>query len=177
MEASDVTSGISIRPATSRDVDDVLALVRGCVDRMRRHGIEQWDDLYPDRETIGEDLSAGEAFVAIGETGLVGYVALGASQDPEYADVPWAFTADPTVVVHRLMVDPGYQGRGFAKMLMGFAESHALTSGYRTVRLDAFVGNPAALHLYDRLGYRDAGSIRHRTGDFRCFEKELATSG
>jgi ribosomal protein S18 acetylase RimI-like enzyme len=176
-EAINASSGISVRPATCEDVDDVLALVRGCLDHMRRHGIEQWDDAYPDRMTIEGDVRRGEAFVATHEAGLVGYVALGACQDPEYAEVPWGFTASPTVVIHRLMIDPAYQGRGFAKVLMSFAEQHALTSGYRTVRLDAFVGNPRALNLYEGLGYREAGTIRHRTGQFRCFERELATAG
>jgi ribosomal protein S18 acetylase RimI-like enzyme len=166
-----------MRLATCEDVDNVLALVRGCVDHMRRHGIEQWDDVYPDRMTIKADARRCEAFIATHETGLVGYVALGACQDPEYAEVPWEFAADPAVVIHRLMVNPAYQGRGFAKVLMSFAEEHSLTSGYRTVRLDAFVGNPRALHLYERLGYREAGTIRHRTGQFRCFERELATAG
>ena len=166
-----------MRLATCEDVDNVLALVRDCVDHMRRHGIEQWDDMYPDRMTIEADARRCEALVATHETGLVGYVALGACQDPEYAEVPWEFTAGPTMVIHRLMVNPAYQGRGFAKVIMSFAETHALTSGYRTVRLDAFVGNPSALHLYERLGYREAGTIRHRTGQFRCFERELATVG
>ena len=166
-----------MRLATCEDVDDVLALVRDCVNHMRRHGIEQWDDLYPDRMTIEADARRCEAFVATHETGLVGYVALGACQDPEYAEVPWEFTAGPTLVIHRLMVKPADQGRGFARMLMSFAEKRALAMGYRTVRLDAFVGNLRALHLYERLGYREAGMIQHRTGQFRCFERELATAG
>jgi len=166
-----------MRLATCEDVDNVLALVRACVDHMSRHGIEQWDDVYPDRMTIEADARRCEAFVASHETGLVGYFALNACQDPEYAEVPWEFTAGPTAVIHRLMVNPAYQGRGFAKVLMSFAEKHALTSGYRTVRLDAFVGNARALHLYERLGYREAGTARFRTGQFRCFERELATAG
>jgi ribosomal protein S18 acetylase RimI-like enzyme len=165
-----------MRQATCEDVDGVLALVRDCVDHMRRNGIEQWDDAYPDRTTIEADARRCEAFVATLETGLVGYVALGERQDPEYAQVPWEFTVGPTVVIHRLMVDPAYQGRGFAKVFMAFAEKQALTSGYRTVRLDAFVGNPRALRLYQGLGYREAGTIEHRTGQFRCFERELATA-
>ena len=168
---------ITMRSATHEDVDDVLVLVRDCVKHMRRHGIEQWDHLYPDRMTIEADALQCEAFVATHETGLRGYVALGACQDPEYAAVPWEFTSGPTVVIHRLMVDPVYQGRGFARALMNFAEEHALSSGYRTVRLDAFAGNPRALHLYEGLGYREAGAIRHRTGEFRCFERKLAAAG
>ena len=173
----DASREISIRPATLEDVDDVLALARACVAHLCRHGIGQWDDAYPDRGTIEADTCHCEAYVATHEMGLLGYVALGAGQDPEYAEVPWEFTAGPTVVVHRLMVDPAYQGRGFGTMLMRFAEDRALALGYRAARLDAFVGNPGALRLYERLGYREAGTIRHRTGRFRCFERELATDG
>ena len=70
-----------MRLATCEDVDDVLALVCDCVDHMRHHGIEQWDDLYPDRMTIEVDALQCEAIVATHETRLVGYVALGACQD------------------------------------------------------------------------------------------------
>jgi PhzF family phenazine biosynthesis protein len=151
----------------------VLVLLRDCVAHLRRHGIAQWDDRYPDRTAIEGDVGGDEGIVATDATGLRGYVALGASQDPAYVEVPWAFQTGPIGVIGRLMVDPAHQGRGLAKALMGFAEKRAEASGCRAVRLDAFVGNPRAIRLYERLGYREAGTIRHRTGEFRCFERSL----
>jgi PhzF family phenazine biosynthesis protein len=151
----------------------VLVLVRACVAHLRRHGIAQWDEQYPDRTAIEGDVGGGEGFVATDAAGLRGYVALGASQDPAYAEMPWAFRAGPIAVIGRLMVDPAHRRRGLAKALMGFAERRAAASGCRAVRLDAFVGDPVAIGLYTRLGYRPAGTIRHRTGEFRCFERSL----
>jgi RimJ/RimL family protein N-acetyltransferase len=56
---------------------------------------------------------------------------------------------------------------------MEFAEQRAARAGYRAVRLDAFSGNPAALRLYDRLGYRRCGTARFRGRGFVLFEKVL----
>ena len=165
---------VSLRRATDEDVGGVLELVRACVDHLRANGIEQWDDRYPDRSTIEADVRGREAFVASHETGLLGYVALGARQDPEYAAVPWAYAVGPIAVISRLMVNPAAQGRGFAQAVMGLVEEQARAVGCRAVRLDAFDGNPRALRLYGRLGYRASGTIRRRTGTFRCFERQLA---
>ena len=167
---------ISLRRATDEDVGEVLMLVRACVDHLRGHGIEQWDDRYPDRSTIEADVWGREAFVATHEARLLGYVVLCTRQDPEYAAVPWAYTAGPIAVISRLMVDPAVQGRGFAQALMGFVEERARAAGCLAVRRDAFSGNPRALRLYGRLGYRESGTIRRRTGTFRCFERRLAAA-
>ena len=56
---------------------------------------------------------------------------------------------------------------------MDFAEEDAATKGYHTIRLDAFTQNPAAVALYERCGYRNAGTVRFRKGIFFCYEKKL----
>ena len=43
---------INIREATPDDVGALVDLVRACLDGMRNQGIDQWDDVYPDRATI-----------------------------------------------------------------------------------------------------------------------------
>ena len=168
-----LTTHLSISAATSKDVDDLLALVGACVSHMRRDGIEQWDEEYPDRSTFERDVQSGTIFVASFGGATVATLVLNDVQEPEYASLSWRFTAQPTAVVHRLMVRPTMEGRGFAQALMKFAEERASILGYRTIRLDAFTENPRALRFYERLGYRDVGQVLFRKGYFRCFEKEL----
>ena len=43
----------------------------------------------------------------------------------------------------------------------------------RSIRLDSFLHNPAAMALYSRLGYRRTGTARMRKGPFAGFEKIL----
>ena len=170
-------TSMSIRLATADDVDAVMEMIRDAIAAMKSAGIEQWDEIYPDRATILADLAARALWVATTASDrIVGMVVVNDMQNVEYADVPWTMPATRIGVVHRVVVDPAHQRQGIAVQLMCFAEQLALGIGYDVVRLDAFVHNPTALRLYDRLGYHDAGAVTLRKGVFRCFEKRMIKS-
>ncbi|MBJ6724344.1 GNAT family N-acetyltransferase [Geomesophilobacter sediminis] len=158
-----------IRRAETSDLPAVLALFRTCVACMEREGISQWDEVYPNADTVRADTERRELFVLESEGGLIGVITLNERQEPEYQTVRWQLDGK-TLVVHRLAVAPAFQGRRVAGLLMAFAHGYARTRGYATVRLDAFSGNPAALALYQGLGYRRAGTVQFRKGEFHCFE-------
>lgn len=166
-----------IRPTLTSDLDDIMGLVRACIEDMRGRGIDQWDEVYPSRDIILADISTQSHYAACLRTGsMVGMFTRDEYQCPEWAAVPWTILGVRTAVVHRLMVEPRYQGQGVARQLMQFAESRASQAGFACVRLDAFSLNPQALRLYQRLGYREAGSASLRKGVFRCLEKRLGTA-
>lgn len=174
---------LSIRPGSETDLDALVVLLQECVAAMREAGIDQWDEVYPTRTHLLADVRANTLYVgsmdshapagAAGVAGIAGVIVVNDYQDPEYAEVPWTLNAGRVAVVHRLMVAPRYQRRGIARALMACAEERALELGYAVIRLDAFTNNPRALHLYETLGYRDAGCVMLRKGPFRCFEKRL----
>ncbi len=165
---------LSIRLAAEADCPVLARILRDCVAAMRHEGIEQWDEIYPTERHLAEDIRAESLYVACTGAGdVVGTVVLNEHQEPEYATVPWLSEARP-LVVHRVMVDPARQRQGIAQALMMFAERHARTAGYGSIRLDAFTLNPRALRLYERLGYAARGTVRLRKGLFWCFEKVLA---
>jgi RimJ/RimL family protein N-acetyltransferase len=56
---------------------------------------------------------------------------------------------------------------------MDFAERHAADGGYDAIRLDVFTLNPVATALYERRGYRRAGTVRFRKGEFFCYERPV----
>jgi ribosomal protein S18 acetylase RimI-like enzyme len=165
----------SIRKAVPGDIAQLMSLVRRCIQGMRDGGIDQWDEVYPDRQTILADVRAGTAHVAVSEGRLVGMVVLSDQQEPEYAEVAWEHGGRPAVV-HRLMVDPPWQSRRVGRLLMQLAEERAAALGYGCIRLDAFCENPRAIRFYERAGYRRVGRVRFRKGLFDCFEKALRRS-
>jgi GNAT superfamily N-acetyltransferase len=166
---------LTIRVATDTDVDGIMALVHDCIVRMREQGIEQWDEIYPDRATILADIEAAALHVAsMGDDPLAAVFTVDEHQDPRWAVAAWTITDTPIAVVHRLMVRPAHQGKGLARRLMEIAEGLARARGYAAVRLDCFSENPQALRLYQTLGYHDAGPAQLRKGTFRCLEKRLS---
>ncbi len=159
------------RKATAADATALLELVRDCVTAMRAAGIEQWDELYPNAEIISSDTAAGTLDVLCDGTEITGCITIDHTFDPLWQDMDWSAGGMPAAAVHRLMVHPSQQGRGLGRSLMQHAETVARERGCRSIRLDTFLQNPAAMSLYPRLGYRCTGAAMMRKGEFVGFEK------
>lgn len=166
----------SIRPirlATANDARELHNLVQQCVAAMRAAGIEQWDEVYPNADTISRDIKDGTLHVFDDEGSIIACITIDQKLDPLWQQMDWSSRGEPAAAVHRLMVHPSQQGRGLAKMLMLHAETVARELGCRSIRLDSFLQNPAAMALYPRLGYRRTGTAMMRKGEFAGFEKLL----
>ncbi len=144
---------------------------------MQARGLDQWDDVYPDRATLATDIQARALYLAACDGApLRGALTLNQRQEPEYAGVAWKIAVEPVAVVHRLMVHPSAQRAGLGRFLMRFAEREAHRLGCRAIRLDTMDANTRALALYRALGYRQAGGVRFRKGAFTCFERRVPES-
>jgi GNAT superfamily N-acetyltransferase len=163
----------SLSAPRESELPRLMELKDTCIARMRADGIEQWDEVYPDTACIARDLAAGNLHVVRRGTHIVGCFTLDTTHDPLWAGMAWAVPSEAAAVVHRLMVDPAAQGRGLAKQLMAHAELLARERGFLAIHLDCFTANPAALRLYESLGYQRIGTAMMRKGPFVCFEKVL----
>lgn len=164
---------MTIRRAIASDLPALEALTAECVAQMRAQGIEQWDEVYPDGPLIAQDIATGTLHVLDGPDGVIGCVTVDDRPDPLWQGLHWSADSKPFAAVHRLMVRPSCQGRGLARRLMSHAELNARGQGCRSIRLDTFTKNPAALALYEKLGYRLTGTALMRKGEFVGFEKLL----
>jgi ribosomal protein S18 acetylase RimI-like enzyme len=165
---------IEIKQAENCDVSEVMKVIRACTEAMRLANIFQWDDIYPNETHLDEDAKNGSLYVAW-KCGLcIGAVSFNEKQEDAYQQIQWCGN-EPALVVHRLCVDPAFQGQGIAKQIMSYGEKIAMERGYASIRLDAYSGNPRAVGLYERLGYQKVGSVTfpRRHLPFFCFEKIL----
>lgn len=158
-------------PGNLSQLNAVMDLVDAVIKGLKNQGIDQWDEIYPDRSCMEKDLKSGELCLAIHNCAIVGSITLNTYQESAYASANW--TLDRPAVIHRLMVHPNFQGRGLAKTLMHWAESKARSEGLKSIRLDAFTANPNAMAFYQNLGYHRCGECRFRKGIFALFEKSL----
>jgi GNAT superfamily N-acetyltransferase len=163
----------TVRKASAADAASLLQLVRDCVAGMRAAGIEQWDEVYPNAETIARDIEAGTLHVLCDDDAIIASITIDQTMDPLWQSMTWSAGSEPAAAVHRLMVHPSQQGHGFGKLLMRHAKTVAREQGCRSIRLDTFLQNPAAMALYPRLGYRRTGTAMMRIGEFAGFEKLL----
>jgi len=161
-----------IRTANMHDLDAVVEVVRSAIRHMDDQGIPQWDDIYPSKPLLQVDIEKQHMYVIEDTETIAGFITVNEDQSPEYEEATWSYPGR-VFVVHRLTIRPSYQRKGLASQLMDFAENQATSTGYDTIRLDAFTQNPAAVALYEKRGYRKAGTVRFRKGIFFCFEKAV----
>jgi len=165
----------SIEQAAPHEAELAMEVISLCKVHMRAHGSDQWNDLYPQLETVQADANAGSLYLLRDGDVCVGAICLNEVQAPEYAALPWRHDPARILVVHRLCVRPDYQGHGAARMLMDFAEVLAQKEGYGAIRLDTYTGNPRAIDLYVKRGYEIAGKteLSARRLPVVCFEKRI----
>lgn len=161
------------------DIDSIMTLLKSVIKDMESQKINQWNEFYPTAETFENDILKQSLFLIRAEEndeeGLVGMIAFDEIQPSEYSQMDWLSKNEPALVIHRLAVNPKYQGKGFARKLMDFAEDYGRNHGYKAVRLDAYTGNARTLSFYEKNGYKKTGEILFpwRELPFNCYEKIL----
>ena len=159
--------------ATTSDLPQLVALTQDCAKKLIRQGIFQWNENYPSKEILERDIELGQIWKLEMNTVIVGMIVLTEIEDSEYKNVNWLTKSLNNLYVHRLAVWPNYQGKGFARKLMDFAEEYAKENNYKSVRLDTFSQNKSNQKFYETRNYIKLESVyflNQSEHPFYCYE-------
>lgn len=153
-----------IRKAVQADIPRVAAIYDHILteEEQGRAAIGWIRGVYPTERTALDALEAGTLFVLERDGVIAAAAKIDQNQVPEYADAPWRYPDAPddqVMVLHTLVVDPAFAGKGCGKRFVAFYEEHAQTRGCPYLRMDTNAKNTAARRLYNRLGYWEAGIV------------------
>jgi RimJ/RimL family protein N-acetyltransferase len=157
--------------------EKVLNIYKSATQKMEEMNIHQWDEVYPDSETIHNDITSSTMYGYFIGSELCAIQVINNIQSIEYSQINWKYTDNNPVVLHRLCVDPMFQNKGISKQMILFAENFAIENKYKTIRFDAFINNPISVNIYRKMGFIESGIITFRKGDFYCFEKKTIHYG
>ena len=149
------------RPAAEEDVDDLAAIAAQASEYLRQCGVDQWQDGFPDRETLLEDVAAGGCWLFTHDGAAAGMICLYTRPEPDYDVIDGAWRTDGTAyaTIHRAAVKAAYRGRGLADEMFQLCEDLALGRGYGSVRVDTHPDNRVMRRLLERRGYALCGRI------------------
>ncbi|HET8752803.1 MAG TPA: GNAT family N-acetyltransferase [Salinimicrobium sp.] len=165
-----------IRLATIYDLDEIKELTEKCAEAMQQKGIFQWNEHYPSRERLENDILRQELYVVEDQNGILGIVVLTTEMDEEYIPVKWLTPNHQNLYIHRLASHPGHWGEGIGQKLMNFAESFASENHFISVRLDNISQNKRNQRFYEKRGYIKLENIffpKQSEFPFYCYEKIL----
>ncbi|GMN09607.1 GNAT family N-acetyltransferase [Croceitalea sp. MTPC9] len=165
-----------IRRAKISDLDDILSITKVCAAFMVANGIYQWNEHYPSKKAFLNDIERKELYVLTHKNKVIGTIVISTHMDDEYLPVKWLTKNGNNSYIHRLAVHPDFQGKGYARQLMDFAESYSTQKNFASVRLDTFSQNKRNQKFYEARGYQKLGDIffpKQSEYPFHCYELVL----
>lgn len=172
---SDITRPI-FRQAGVADTDQICEILRLAVARMLAEGKQQWDNNYPTRTHVADDITHGIAYVIEHDERVIAYGAIVADGEPSYAKIDGSWLSDRQyIVVHRMAVHPKNECRGIGLLFLQEAEKFALSQGITGFRIDTNFDNFRMLRLIEQFGFTYCGEIYYEGGARKAFEKLLTS--
>jgi ribosomal protein S18 acetylase RimI-like enzyme len=170
---------------------------------MNASGVFQWNERYPTKDHLADDIAAGRLYVCEKDGREVAAFVLDTDTDPPYAiflqedlsKQPSEFldhfdgraecqilkagftvpqnAGGSVVYLHRLCVEPNLQGAGVGAYVMDEVLLAAKALGAEALRFDVLEKNRNALGLYVKLGFERVANVVFTEGTFCCFERIL----
>ena len=177
------------RQARIADIPDIMTIIAHAKERIRRLGISQWQDGYPNEEAILNDctrkvghlfckddqpVAHKEGIVMVEGDAIIAYAAVIFREEPTYAQIDGRWMSDsPYVVVHRIAVRDGHTRCGVAKHLMKDVERRAARRHVAYFRIDTHQGNHHMRNLIRGCGFILCGIVQVRDGKRMAYEKYI----
>lgn len=167
-----MNSEIQLRKAGAGDRDTIWNILQQAIDRRRRDGSSQWQQGYPNLETVESDIAKGYGYVMTVNEEIAVYTALILNDEPAYSSIEGAWLSNGEfVVVHRVAVDEKFAGRGMVKILFDKIEEFTASHGIQSIKVDTNFDNIAMLRILESKGYSYCGEVFLAGGVRKAYEK------
>ncbi len=165
---------MKIRLSKSNDLPALMDIFCEARSTIAQLGIDQWQDGYPSKEVIAEDIAQGRSYVAEQEGTIRGTFVL-VEAEPDYDTIyegQWRDSA--YLAVHRVAVSVASRGTGVAAAIMEYAAVQAKSLGRTSLRIDTHKGNLPMRRMLEKQGFEYRGVIYLADGAHRvAYEKIL----
>lgn len=165
-----------IKKASLKDLNEIKKLTEACAEALQQQNIFQWNENYPSREKLENDIKREELFIYEYKNRINAIIVLTPKMDEVYRNIRWLTETGNNLYVHRLATHPDFWGQGYARKMMDFAEDFAKTENFTSMRLDTFSQNKRNQKFYEARGYQRLGDVYfpHKNKQpFHCYELVL----
>ena len=164
----------TLRKATPADSPKIWDILSAAIQLRKEQGSAQWQDGYPNPETVNNDIALEQGYVFESGDRIIGYVAIILNNEPAYDEIEGKWQSDGDYyVIHRLAMDRNAGGKGLATQLLKAVEALALKNKIFSIRADTNFDNAAMLKIFKNLDYVYCGEVYFRGSARQAFEKLL----
>lgn len=143
----DVTENVEnnflLRKTTKDDIEKVIQIIEDAKKQIKALGIDQWQNGYPNREVIENDIKDEKSFVLEKDGNILGTVVVAFEKENSYENITegqW-LTDGYYFVIHRLAVDTNYKNNGIATKILELIEEKIKNTSIKSIKVDTHEGN------------------------------------
>ncbi|KQS92509.1 GNAT family N-acetyltransferase [Chryseobacterium sp. Leaf394] len=163
---------IEMREALKSEAGQIWEIIQQAIERRRQEGSSQWQNGYPNKDTIESDIAKHFGYVLTVDDEIAVYTALILNDEPAYSSIEGAWLSDGEfVVIHRVAVDEKFSGKGMVKFLFDKIEDFTRSQKIKSIKVDTNFDNLAMLRILESKGYSYCGEVMLAGGMRKAFEK------
>lgn len=167
------------RKADYDDLPEIMGIIKSAQNYLKLKVIDQWQNNYPNQETISLDIKNGNFYLIETEKEILAVAAIIFGSDPTYDYIEAGqWLADGEYgVIHRAAVKKEYKGQGIISAI--FKETYKLgrKRKARSIRIDTHPENLAMQRAIEKEAFKYCGIIYTKDGSKRlAYERILKNS-
>ncbi|ABR35203.1 GNAT family N-acetyltransferase [Clostridium beijerinckii] len=167
---------MEFRKAVETDIDDIMNIIKQAQAYFKEQGIDQWQNNYPNPETIRNDIANKHSYILLKDNNIVATAAVSFDGEKTYNSIyegEW-ITNNEYAVIHRIAVDNTYKGLGLSSKIIKNVEELCLSKGVHSIKIDTHEENISMQRLLKKNKFQYRGVIYLEDGNKRiAFERTL----
>lgn len=148
---------IMIRKAKANELNEILKIANKTKENMLNNNLKQWVGNYPNLEVFNKDLKLNGLFVYLENNKIIASISILEENDPPYQAIKWF--SHNSLVIHRILVNPIYQGKGIGKALFNQAIALTKEGNYISLKVDTHPDNLKMQKLIESMGFKYMGYL------------------
>lgn len=167
---------MEFRKSVKSDTKEIMNIIKEAQSYFKEKKINQWQDGYPNEESIINDIEGGESYVLLVDNRIIATAYLSFKGESDYDVIyegEWIGKGD-YAVVHRVAVLNEMKGHGVAGELFKNIEGVCLENNINNIKIDTHRENKSMQRFLNKNGFEYCGIVYLKDGAERiAFEKIL----
>ncbi|GAB6151197.1 GNAT family N-acetyltransferase [Clostridium novyi] len=165
---------MKFRKSTKSDITNILEIIFEAQNYFKKHNIDQWQDGYPNFETIDNDINKGYGYVLVKDEIILGTVALSFDKEESYTNIydgNW-LSNENSAVIHRIAISNKLKGNNLASVIIKHIEDICLNKNIHSIKIDTHEDNISMQKLLYKNNFKYCGVVYLEDNSKRiAFEK------
>src|ERR1700749_1197882 len=131
-----------LRRAKQAEKETIWEIIQYAIEQRRLDGSRQWQDGYPNPDSIQDDMDKGYAYVVEEDGTLLLYAAVIFEKEPAYEEIQGKWLSNGKyVVLHRVAASPLAKGKNVATKFFQMMEGLAVQNKVYSIKVDTNFDN------------------------------------